>query len=122
MRPLRRIFSISAADLQTIAILSCAGAVALDLLENLLRHLVHRQTAVHCNQPPFARVVLRHRPGLLLIRGQTFPDHFLAVIIADDQLGTVKVANFIDAGWLKMDVINVSVGGASPASGEPEQK
>ena len=67
MPPLRRIFSISAADLQTIMIyrsnflsdLWITGRhtpLALDHLENLLGDLLDRQIAIDGNQPPFARV------------------------------------------------------------------
>jgi hypothetical protein len=95
--------------------------VAFDLLENLLRHLVHGQSTGHRNQTSFARVILGHWTSLGIVSLQTFPDHVLAIIVTSDQLGTVEVAKFIDSRRLKMDVINVSTDRAGPASSKPEQ-
>src|SRR5580700_3444248 len=113
MRPLARIRSISAVDLQTIAI------PMLNHPKNLSGYLAHRQVAFHRHQAPFLLVVFRYGPGLQVICLQTFPDHFLAIIAADYQLGTVDIANVRDARWLEIDVIDVSVGETSPASSEP---
>ena len=57
MRPLRRIFSISAADLQTIAIrindyLPCRRLAS--ICGRSVRHFVHRQVPINCKQPPLA--------------------------------------------------------------------
>src|SRR5580704_11141911 len=113
MRPLARIRSISAVDLQTIAI------PMLNHPKNLSGYLAHRQVAFHRHQAPFLLVVFRYGPGLQVICLQTFPDHFLAIIAADYQLGTVNVANIRDARWLEINVVDMSVGETSPASSEP---
>src|SRR5579864_4221347 len=113
MRPLFRICSISAVDLQTIAI------PMLNHPENLPSNLSDFQVAVQRNQAAFLLIVFRHRPGLEVIFRQTFPDHFLAIIAADYQRGTVNIANIGDARGLEIDVIDVSVGETSPTSGEP---
>src|ERR1700722_384282 len=113
MRPLLRIRSISAVDLQTIAI------AMLDHPKNLSGDLAHRQIAIHSDQAPLVLIVCRHGPGLQVIGLQTFPDHLLAIIAADYQLGTINVANIGDARGLEVDVIDVSVGETSPASSEP---
>src|SRR5271170_7945039 len=113
MRPLVRILSISAVDLQTIAI------PMLNHVKHLSGNLAHRMVAVHRNKTPLLLVIFRHRPGLPIIRLQTLPDHFLAIVAADYQRGTVNIANVSDARWLEIDVIDVSVGETSPASGDP---
>src|SRR5271167_41989 len=113
MRPLARMRSISAVDLQTIAI------PVFNHPEHLPGDLAHRQVAIHRYQTPLLLVIFRHRPGLQVIRVQTLADHFLAIIAADYQRGAINVANVGDARWLEIDVINVSVGETSPASGDP---
>src|SRR5580704_12409529 len=113
MRPLVRILSISAVDLQTIAI------AMLNHPKNLSGDFAHRQVAIHRNQATLLLIVFRHGPGLQVICLQTFPDHFLAIVAADYQLGAVNVANVWDARGLEIDVIDVSVGETSPASSEP---
>ncbi len=69
-----------------------------------------------------APVIIHQRPGLPLVGFQTLPDHFLTIVIADYQLGAVKIANSIDTGRLEMDVINPSAGGTRTTSGKPEQQ
>src|SRR5580698_1015252 len=113
MRPLARILSISTADLQTIAI------PMLNHVKHLPTDLTHRQLAVHRNQATLLLIVLGDRPGLEVVCLQTLPDHFLTIIAADNQRGTVNIANVGDAGRLEKDVIDVSVGETSPASGYP---
>src|SRR6516165_876492 len=120
MRPLRRIFSISAVDLQTIAILAAVAGVGLYGLKNLLGHLIDWQAAIDRDQPPFLLVVLRYRPGLLLVGKQPFANHLVANIITGNQLGTVDVTKFIDARWLEMDVVNATTEGTRSAPGEPK--
>src|SRR6516162_4631664 len=120
MRPLRRIFSISAVDLQTIAILAAVAGVGLYGLKNLLGHLIDWQAAIDRDQPPFLLVVLRNRPGLLLVSKQTFANHLVAIIVTGNQLGTVDVTKFIDARWLEMDVVNATTEGTCSAPGEPK--
>jgi hypothetical protein len=53
---------------------------------------------------------------------QTLPNHFLAIIVAGNQLGTVDVAKFIDARWLKMDVVDATTGRTGPASGKTTEQ
>jgi hypothetical protein len=113
MRPLFRILSISAVDLQTIAI------PMLNHPENLSGDLSNFQVPVQRNQAALLLIVFRHRPGLEIIFRQTFPDYLLAIVAADYQRGTVNVANISDARGLEIDVIDVSVGETSPTSGEP---
>src|SRR5216684_5727118 len=140
MLPLRRIFSISDADLQTIAMSSSPirlslfslplihfvagspGALALDHLENLLRNLVYRQVSVYGNQPPLAGVVLGHGLGLLFVSRQTVPDDFFTVIIPGHQRRTINIAFISDTGWLGVYVVDPSTDGTRTASGEPTQQ
>src|SRR5579885_1003935 len=96
--------------------------MVIDCPEDFCRDHIRRQASIHLEQAGLMLVILRHRPGRPLVSVQTLPNHFLTVIIADYQPGTVKVANFIHPGWLEMDVINVSVGETSSTSGEPEQQ
>src|SRR5580658_8602838 len=113
MRPLVRIRSISAVDLQTIAI------PVLNHPEHLPRDFANFQLAIHRNQPTLPLVVFRHGPGLQVVRLQALPDHFLTIVAADYQRRTVDIADIRDARWLEIDVIDVSVGETSPASSEP---
>src|SRR4029077_14254349 len=118
MWPLCRIFSISAGDLQTIAILD----VIIDNAKNLRGHLVGRQIPIHCLQPPLRPVVFRHGLRLLFERMQTLSDDGLAVVRTNDQLGPIEVTTLIDLGWLKVDVVDPSTGGTRATSREPEQQ
>src|SRR5215469_336569 len=95
--------------------------VILDNAENLRRHLLHRQITVDRHEPPRLPVIVSHRLRLYLKCVQTRPDHFFAVIIADDKLGAVDVAKLVDSRWLKMDVIDQSAGGTRTTSGKPAQ-
>jgi hypothetical protein len=87
--------------------------------ENLPRDLANVQVAIHRSQATFVLVVFRHRLSLEIILQQTFPDDFLAIVVADDQRGTIDIANAFDARRLEIDVVDVSVGETSPTSGEP---
>src|SRR5579862_9456702 len=98
-----------------------AGAVTLNLLKYPGGDLFHRPFAINRQQSAFALVIIGDRPGLLLVSKQTSPNYVLAIIIAGDELRTVHVAEFIDAWWLKMDVVNPSTDRAGPASGKPKQ-
>src|SRR5271167_3041755 len=68
MRPLRRIFSISAADLQTIDILYRT--------KRLRCNRFHRLVAVEFHQPPLGMVVVHQRKRQLLVGLQAFGDNF----------------------------------------------
>src|ERR1700733_11557309 len=90
--------------------------------ENLLRNLVHRQIAVHRDQPSRALVVIHYRSSLLPVSRQPRLKHFEPVVIAGYQLRPVKVANFIGMGRLEVDIIDPSTGGTRTASSNPEQQ
>src|ERR1700680_3948924 len=119
MPPLRRIFSISAVDLQTIAMgpavimpgsvaAGSPSALALDHLENLRCNLVYWKVSIDGNQPPLAGVVLSHRLGLLFVSRQTVPNDFFTVIIPGHQRGTINIAFISDTGWLGVYVVDPS--------------
>src|ERR1039458_3014958 len=78
-RPLRRIFSNSAAVLRTI--------IGFYRLANLLVHQLRRiVTGIHLNYAPRRRAeILQHGPGLPLIRLQPLPNHGLAIVVPDHQ-------------------------------------
>src|SRR5450432_2283258 len=128
MPPLRRIFSISAADLQTIAIIHLSylllltdrhAALALDHFENLLRHLIDRQVAIDRDQPPFARVVLGYGRGLQFVSRQPVADDVFTIIVAGHQRRTVNIASISDTGWLGVDVVDPSTDRTRAASSNP---
>src|SRR5579863_2665778 len=122
MWPLRRIFSISLADLQTIAMFSCSGVMIFQYPENLRRHLIHWQVAIHRDQAAGALVIVRHRTSLLLKCRESWLNYFQPVVIAGYQLGPVRfIANFIESGRLEVDVIDPSTGGTRTSSSNPEQ-
>jgi len=76
--------------------------MVLDNPENLLGNLVHRQIALHRDQPSRALVVIHYRSSLLPVSRQSRLKHFEPVVIAGYQLRPVKVANFIDMGRLRV--------------------
>src|SRR5205085_10392216 len=90
-----------------------------DHLKDLLRHLIRRQISVHRNQASFVLVIIRHRPRLRIIGGQTLDNHVLAVVIASHQLGTVNITDFVVTGWLGVDVVDPSTDRAGTPSGKP---
>src|SRR6266446_8670591 len=128
MPPLRRIFSISAADLQTIAMIELTiltwfpsilsrlaagrpGAIALDYLKYLGCNLLYRQVSINRHQPSLARVVFGYWLGLQFIGRQSIPDDFFTVIFAGHQRRTVNIASISDLGWLGVDVVDSSTDG-----------
>ena len=72
MRPLRRIFSISDADLQTIAILYCTERLRRDLIDGLLTVDLHELSSV--------AVIAHQWKRLPLISLQPFRNNFLVVV------------------------------------------
>src|SRR5580704_8956221 len=108
MRPLCRIRSISAADLQTIAML-CAKV--LNNPEDLGGDFVHRTVTIYCVQSACALVVVRYRGSQSLVSRQTGLNYFKPVIIAGDQLRGINIANFVDMGPLGVNVIDPPTGG-----------
>src|SRR5439155_25218051 len=100
----------------------CIRAVVLDQPHYLPRYFIHRQVPVDRNQASLALVVLGHRFGLKLVSGQALPYDFLAVIIADHQLGTIDIASVGDTARLGVDVVDPSADGTGTASGKTAQE
>src|SRR5712692_6821239 len=95
------------------------GIAVLNGANNARADFLNRQIGIHRNQPSLTLLVIPHGPGLFLVSGQTFADHFLAIVVTSDQLRPVKITHFIDAGWLGVDVIDPSTGWAGTPSGDP---
>jgi len=90
--------------------------------ENLLRHVIHGQIAVHRNQPAGALIIIRDWPCLLLVSRQSWLNNFQPIVIAGHQLRPVSfIAYLIRTGRLEVDVIDPSTGGTRTASSDPEQ-
>src|SRR5215472_19280011 len=122
MWPLCRIFSISLADLQTIAMTSFSRVVIFNDPVNLGRYIVHRLIAIDRDQPTSPLVVVRHRTRLLLECRESGLNDFQPVVIAGNQLGRVSfVALLIRTRRLQVDVIDPSTGGTRTSSSNPEQ-
>src|SRR5215470_17922269 len=83
--PLRRIFSSSAPDLQTIAMLNCP--------EGLSRNFLRRSVAINFPQPPLAAVIIDQGKRLTLVGLQALGDDFLGVVLARHQLRTINIAS-----------------------------
>src|SRR5690349_15289069 len=111
MCPARRILSISAGDLQTIAILKHFQRLSGDGFHISLT-VNHMQTA---HRP----VILGQGLRQLLIFLQALSDDALTVVLARDQLCAVHVAYCISSGWLKVDVVDPTAGRTRTSSGEP---
>src|SRR6266536_1295051 len=86
---------------------------------NLFCDAVHRQISINGDQSPGALVVIRYRTSLLLICRESGLNHFQPVVIAGRQLLPIHVTEFIDEGWLEVDVIDPSTSGTGTASSEP---
>src|SRR5579864_4011170 len=84
MRPLCRIFSISADDLHTIAI--PLSVMIFQYPENLFRDGVHRQISIHRDQSARALVIVRDRTSLLLVCRESGLNYFQPVVVAGHQL------------------------------------
>src|SRR5208283_742682 len=125
MWPLCRIFSISVGDLRMILsspklIIVSAGslrrqpalaAVAIDHAENLRRNLDHGLVGIHGHQPLLLPVVIRDRPGLLLIGSQPLRNDFGTIVIPGNERSAIHVTQLIHTRWLEVDVIEPSTGG-----------
>src|SRR5690349_25173928 len=94
MRPLRRILSNSACDLQLI--IGCPQSI--HQRNQLCCHLFDGKFAIHFVQTALLAVIIRQRPGIPLIRFQTLGYDCFAVIFALDERGAVEVTNSL-AGW-----------------------
>src|SRR5664280_2328441 len=101
--PLRRIFSISPEDLQTIAILDC--------LQRLRGHVVGRQITSHFQQSPTAAIIVRQGKCLLFVSLQALNDHFFTIVTPRAQNGAIYITDAGDARWLKVNVIDSPTGG-----------
>src|SRR5512146_3327699 len=113
MRPLRRIFSISPGDLQTIAILDCSKYVRRDLF--------HRLITVHGSESPRSLVILDEGTGLPLVFLQTLDDNFLAVVGPNDKFRPLDIADAVNAWRLIVNVVDPPAGGTRTTSGKPLQ-
>src|SRR5579871_6093094 len=123
MRPLCRIFSISLADLQTIAMCSFLRVMVFQNPEDLLGDIIHRQIAIHTNQAACALIIIRYGTRLLLKRRKSWLNHFQPVVVAGYQLRPMRlIAHFIESGRLEVDVIDPSTGGTRTSSSNPEQQ
>jgi hypothetical protein len=113
MRPLRRIFSISDADLQTIAILYCTERLRRDLIDGLLTIDLHELSSV--------AVIAHQWKRLPLIGLQPFSNNFFVVVRPNDKSPAVDIADAFNFGWLKIDVVNPSTGGTRTTPANPLQ-
>src|SRR3954453_9748140 len=86
---------------------------------DLLGHLVRRHLAADPAQDAAAVVVGDQRLGLLVVGLQPLADHVGPVVVADDQLGAVDVADPLLLGRVELDVEDVGVLGAGAAAAEP---
>src|ERR1039458_9276231 len=111
-RPLRRIFSNSAAVLRTI--------ISVYRLANLpiyqLRRIV---TGIHLNYAsPRRAEVIQHGAGLPLICSQPLPNHGLAIVVPNHQRLAIQVAQLIHLGRMESDVVQGPAEWALAASGQ----
>ena len=93
----------------------------LDLPKNPFGNFCYGQTSVYRRQPTALGVIFRHRTRLVLILLQTLPNYFLSIVVADDQLGTVFIADINRFGRLKVDIEDMPVSLTGPAPSEPKQ-
>src|ERR1041385_7131297 len=112
IRPARRILSISADDLQTIAI-------PVDGLQHVLGHLFRGPVAVDFHQTTRLAVIVLHRLSLGIVGVQPFLDDLFVVIMTNFERRTVCVANAGNLGRLEVDVVDPTAGGTRTTSGEP---
>jgi hypothetical protein len=89
--------------------------------ENLRRNVFHGAIRIDCHQPPLHPVVIRYRPGPTLISRQSPGNDFLAIVVADYQLGSVTITQLVDERRLRVNVIEPSTGGTRAPSGKPLQ-
>src|SRR5262252_4437356 len=122
MWPLCRIFSISLADLQTIAMIPFSRVMIFENTEDLSRHVVHGLIAIYADQSARPLVIICDWTRLLLKCRKSWLNHFQPVVVAGFQFGRVGlVAQLIHAGPLQVDVIDPSTGGTRTSSSNPEQ-
>ena len=80
--------------------------------ENLRRNFFYLTIRIDRHQPSLYPVIIRYLPGLCLIGSQSFGNDFFAIVFPYYQLGSVHIAHALDQRWLRVDVIEVSAGGA----------
>jgi len=120
--PLRRIFSISAADLQTMAMLFALEPVTIARLQSptpTSRSLRPLDGPRQSKQLLFRGVVTRHGTRLGFVRPKTLLDYFFTVIVTKNKLRAFHVAGLIGPWRLKMNVIDAIAGRTGPAAGKP---
>src|SRR5271165_2940129 len=113
MRPLRRILSISEADLQTIGILNCT--------RRLRRYHLHRLFAIDVDDLTLGFVIGYQGQGLTLIGLQPLGNNLLRVVGTHNKSPAVDITDAFNFGRLKMDVIDPSAGGTSTTPCNPLQ-
>src|SRR5207248_158376 len=95
-------------------------ALLFDCPADLLGDVGDGQIAIDLDQTSLGPVVIGYWLGLKFIGRKPFANHFLAIIVTNHQLETINITDFINAGWLKVDIIDVS-SGTSPTSGQSPQ-
>src|SRR3954447_21611045 len=93
-------------------------ALVLNCAADLCRDFRHGHIAIDPDQPLLVPVIIGYGFGLKLIRGKPLANDFFAIIVPHHQLETINVTDFINAGWLKVDVVDVS-SGTGTTSGQP---
>src|SRR3954468_1589505 len=89
---------------------------------NPLLDLVRGLPAIHAVQDATLVVVVHQGLGLFAVLREAILDHLRLVVVADDQVGAVDVADPILLRWVELDVVDVArVLRAGAASAEPAQ-
>src|SRR3954453_22431159 len=78
-----------------------------DPVDHLL-HLVRGVAAVHVHEDPTLLVVVNQRLGLLPVLLETVLDHIGLVVVADDHLAAVDVADALLLRGVELDVVDVA--------------
>ena len=111
MCPLRRIFSISDGDLQTIDMLNSTKC--------LPHHFFDRLIAIDSHQPPPGRVIVHQGQRLPLIGFQPFFDNVFPVVGAANQSCAFDVTDAFNFWRLEVNVVDPSTGGTRTTPGNP---
>src|ERR1700750_1343987 len=109
MCPLRRIFSISVGDLQTIDMLNSTKC--------LPHHFFYRQIAIDSHKPSLRGIIVRQGKGLWLVGFQPFFDNVFPVVGAAIQSCTLDVTNAFNFWRLEVNVVDPSTGGTRTTPG-----
>src|SRR6185369_11049911 len=97
-------------------------AVAVNHPKNLRRHFLNWKVRIHRDQTSPLLVIIRYRTRLFLVGMDSIGNHFFPVIIASDQLRAIDIADFIEARWLEVDVVNPSTSGTGSPPGDTAQQ